>query len=601
MQLSDELMEQQINFIDNELENLQQPFTKEAAEFFTFITKAVKARLVYPSSSKLPSQFKEELASKAEEIFQGIDNLDYKITSNSILYGDATVYESNSRSENFAHIFFRDGLIGLNFKKGVNLDELSRFIDLLAKMLRAIYIDDDLATLFWEENFQYISYDLIDDGLEIDTVEYTVDSFRSENKASDEDIQLLFRDEGEITFEDGDLDSEIGQTGQKLYGSAYSNLKQETHDFLNHVTEFTPEEKNQILEILAEDAKFDHTEYLLVVIFEILGMEKEIPGYVEVLGFIGKVRDNFIQLGNFSGASALLNRMHEMLDVLRNLSSRRAEKIEAFFLECASSKKIELITKSANTVKDLDAESLVSYLKQLPWAAIDPLLTSLGELKDYKARRAVCSVLAELGADQIDLIARGLEDERWYVVRNVVMVLGEIANPKIINYLKKTIRHPDYRVRKQTLAAAAKIESSDSDDFMILALSDLDVQIQISSLNYLIKSGCKRAYKAIEHIIKNKKFKDRPPEQIRKYFEGYAVLGGGKALEYLRSIATKKLFFASGKEERLKIFAIEALAKIRSAQANKILNKISRGRNSKLASAAMRALTLQRKKEEQDA
>jgi len=594
-------MEQQINYIDNELENLQQPFTKEAAEFFTFIAKAVKARLVYPSSSKLPSQFKEELASKAEEIFQDIDSLDYKVTSNSILYGDTTVYESNSRSENFAHIFFRDGLIGLKFSKGINLNELTRLVDLLAKMLRTVYIDDDLATLFWEENFQYISYDLIDDGLDIDTVEYSVDSFRSNNKTSNDNIQSLFRDEGEITFEDGDLDSEIDQAGQNLFNNTYSNLKQETHDFLNNITEFTPEEKNRILEMLAEDAKFDHTEYLLIVIFEILGMEKEIPGYVEVLGFIGKVRDSFIQLGNFSGVSALMNRMHEMFDILQNLGSRRAEKIEAFFLECASREKIELITQTVNTTNDLDAESLANYLKQLPWAAIDPLITSLGELKEYKARRAVCSVLAELGNDQIDLIARGLEDDRWYVVRNVVMVLGEIANPKIINYLKKTIRHADYRVRKQTLAAAAKIESSDSDDFMILALSDPDVQIQVSSLNYLIKSGCKRAYKAIEHIIKDKKFKDRPPEQIKKYFEGYAVLGRDKALEYLRPLATKKLFFASGKEERLRVFAIEALAKIGSAEANRILNKISQSRNSKLASTAVRALAMQRKREKQNA
>ena len=140
-------------------------------------------------------------------------------------------------------------------------------------------------------------------------------------------------------------------------------------------------------------------------------------------------------------------RLHEIFYVLNNLNSKRAEKIEEFFLDCASKKKIKFLTETINKIKDLDAESLSEYLRQLPWAAIDPLLVSLGELEEYQARRAVCTVLAELGKDQIDLIARGLDDERWYVVRNVVMVMGEIGSSWFINYLKRKIRHSDYRVR----------------------------------------------------------------------------------------------------------------------------------------------------------
>jgi len=576
--------------LSHEIDSINFPYSREVVDFFNYLIKAVKAKLVYPSSSKLPDQFKNDLAQKAIDLFKDVETIDFKITANSIMYGRTTVYESSTKTENFAHVFFRDGLIGLSFHSGLSEDEIGRFIDLLSKMFRTVYVDDDFATLLWEENFQYITYVLIDDGLDIDTVEYSTDKLKDRSALSSDDIQSLYFDEGEITFDNDDFTVSDQDSDIRKRGQAFAQMPEATYDFLNRISEFTPAEDEEIAAIVAEDSQFDHSEYLLTVIFEILGTEKEVPGYVETLKFIGKVRDNFISLGDFFGAAALLKRMKELNDVLKNLKSPRAEKIEGFFLECASKEKIEFITESLNNLKEINSEGLVNYLNQLPWAAIDPLLISLGDLKYFKSRRAVCSVLADIGKDQIDLVARGLDDERWYVVRNVVQVLGMIGSQRVINHLKKTIRHPDYRVRKETLNAAANINSSESEDFMILALSDPDTKIQLSSLKFLTDKKCGRAFKALENLINDKKFKDRPPEQIRNFLEGYATLGQEKALPYLKPMASKRLFFATSKDERMKLFAIGALGKINSGEAQKIISKLSQSKNRKIAAAAMRSL-----------
>jgi len=582
-------METQVDYLGQEVEALKAPHAKQASEFFNHLLKAVKARLVYPASSKLPEQFKNDLYLKASEIFKTIDKLGYKISSDTIQYGDHIVYQSSSRTENFAHVFFRDGIINIIFSATLDEEELERFINLIAKMMRTVYIDDDLATLLWEENFPSISYELIDDGLEIETIEYSADKLRSGKNSTTEDLQSLFIDEGEITFDDDDFATAGREMNLRRRGHAYASMPEATQDFLNRVAEFTNDDKDQILQIVNEDAKFDHTEYILTVIFEILGMEKELPGYTETMTFIGKVRDNLISLGNFAGAASLLDRMKEMHGVLVNLSSPRADKINAFFLECASNEKISLITETANNLKDIESEGLTRYLTHLPWAAIDPLIGALGDLKYFKARQTICNVLAELGRGQIDLVARGLEDERWYVVRNIVMVLGQIGDNRILNHLKKTIRHPDYRVRKETLAAAGSIRTGDNYDFMILALSDPDVKIQIASLQYLIDHKVTKAYKAIEHIIEDKKFKDRPPDQIKKFLESYAYLGQDKALALLKPLALKRSFLISTKDERLKYVAISVLGLINVPQATKLLSKLANNKNPKISSIAMKA------------
>jgi len=576
--------------LNREVDSISYPYTKEVIDFFNFLIKAVKAKLVYPSSSKLPSQFKYDLTQKAISVFKDIETIDLKVTASSIMYGRTIVYESTARTENFAHVFFRDGLIGLSFHRGLNDDEISRFVDLLAKMFRTVYVDDDFATLLWEENFQYITHTLIDDGLDIDAVEYSADKPKDKSTLSSDDIQSLYFDEGEIIFDDEDLTSGDQGADLRRRGKAFAQMPQATHDFLNRITEFTASENEEIATIIDEDSRFDHAEYLLTVVFEILGMEKEVPGYVETLKFIGKVRNNFISLGDFSGAAALLKRTKELLDVLRNLKSPRAEKIDGFFMDCASKENIEFITETLNNLKDIDSEGLVKYLNLLPWAAIDPLLLSLGDLKFFRSRRAVCAALAEIGKDQVDLVARGLDDERWYVVRNVVQILGNIGSHRVINHLKKTIRHPDYRVRKETLSAAANINSPESEDFMILALSDPDLKIQLDSLKFLVNKRCGRAFKALENIIKDKKFKDRQPEQIGKFLEAYAVLGQDKAFPYLKPMAAKRQFFASSKDERMKIMAIGALAKINSNEAQKVIGKLSQSKDRKIAMAAMRSV-----------
>jgi hypothetical protein len=581
---------QDLDSLENEIDSLKRQNPKGAVEFFNYLVKAIKAKLVYPASSKLPSQFRDEFVQKALEVIDQNNGLQFKITSSSILFSNTPVYESTSKNENLAYIFFRDGIIGLEFQTGITADELGCIVDLLAKMMRTIYVDDDLATLLWEANFSHVLYEQIEEGLEIETFEYSTDRFKTGGTGKD-DIESFFVNEGKLVLDENEFDIAKQSGSTQLRGNAYANLSEKSHQFLTQISDFGQDEKNQIAENLAADANFNHTDYLITIIFEILGMEKEVAGYVEVLGFIGKALESLISSGNFMGASMLLSRMHELANVLNNLKNPRAEKIDNFLFECSSKEKISMLSQTLNNIKEIDIHGLKAYLEQLPWAAIDPLISSLGELTEFKARLAVCDVLKNLGKDHIELLARGLEDEKWYVVRNIVGIMGDLDNPRVINYLKRTIRHPDYRVRHETLTAVAKIHSEESVDFMILALSDPDNKIQLASLRYLAEKKSKRAFLAVENLTKDKNFRNKPPEQVREIIEVYAILGQAKALPYLKSLLGKKLLFGSAMDERLRIYAAGALGKIEIAEATALMHKLTTSKDAKVAAAAMRSMS----------
>jgi HEAT repeat protein len=161
-----------------------------------------------------------------------------------------------------------------------------------------------------------------------------------------------------------------------------------------------------------------------------------------------------------------------------------------------------------------------------------------------------------------------------------VGILGDLNDSRAINYLKRTIRHPDYRVRHETLTAVAKIHSEESVDFMILALSDPDNKIQLASLRYLAEKKSKRAFMAVENLIKNKNFRNKPPEQIRNN-RGLRYLGQ-QSFAYLKSLLSKKLF-SDRQDER---FAFTRLGPRKSSpEAIALLNKLASSKDAKVAAA----------------
>jgi hypothetical protein len=562
---------------------------RKIQEVFNLFVKAVKAKLVYPASSRLPQQFKEEMFSRLTMLIDEIGDLSFKVEADRILYEPIEVYKAPSKSDNFAHAFFRDGIINFSFKSGLLAKEMESFIDIISRMLRSAAVDDDLATLLWESGFEHVSYKLMDDVLNIETFEYGSETIRPKASPSSTDFKNLFENEInlEITAEDFEVPSE---EKKKQRANSYSAAAGSVTDYLKRVTIFSDEEKTEIAEQLIQNAGLDHKAYAINILFEILGLETDNAGYHESLELFGKVRDDYIKMGDFGTAVMLLSRVKEMEQAFKNLKDLKLDKIQGFIEGFAASDKIKIVVDALNTQKDIDYDKAEEYLKMLPWQAITPLVIALGELAHFPARKAVCRALAELSGDKVELLARGVDDPRWYVVRNVVSILGKVNNPKAMGYLRRTIRHQDIRVRKETLISAAKVGTEEAHDFLILALNDEDEKMQIMALKELVQRKVAKAYNQIEKIVLDKDFKERSSDQIKEFLEAMAQLGGDKAFDPLNKMASQFTLLASEKQKRLKNYAVRALGYVQSSLATKQLEKIAKSRDHGLADTARRAL-----------
>jgi HEAT repeat protein len=583
-------MSEMVQIDESDFIEVDESEIRRVTEVFNQLIKTVKAVLVYPVSSKLPQQFLEKLHSDFNEVLNDLDKLKFKVEADGIIFSDQPIYKSTSKAENFAHPFFRDGIVELEFLRDLSFGELQKFVDILSLVMRSANVEDDLATMLWEGGFEKISYKLMDDSLDLDTFEYGTSKVKTPIESAQFDYSQIFVDEDnlELTEEDFDLDSEKNKA--KSVPSAYKNVPDNVADYITSLTEYDESEKLAIEEILKTDDAFEARQYVIDIIFEILGAETDGAGYTETLDLISKVRDDFIKTGDFEAAIMIFNMARDLRDALKNLGDEKVKRIEEYLKSFGASERIRILVDTLNNSKDINYTDVSKYLSLLSWEAIDPLIWALGELDHYSARRAVCQALETIAVERVDVLAKGIENPRWYVVRNVVMILGKIGSPQALNYFRRTINHTDLKVRKETVVSAARIKNEDSVDYLIMALKDENESLQTLALKELVKRRTDKAYIHLEAMIDDKGFKNRSADQIKEILEGYAKLGNKSAFEKLSKLANQRVIIPSERVDRIKFYAVLAMGNITSSQAYHFVKKISTSRNKRLADAARRAL-----------
>lgn len=104
------------------------------------------------------------------------------------------------------------------------------------------------------------------------------------------------------------------------------------------------------------------------------------------------------------------------------------------------------------------------------------VMDELVESESRAVRRAALARLAALGPAAADEAARRLDDPRWYVLRNLLGLLGELDAAVDPAALARLLRHDDERVRREAFKLAFRSDA-ERPETLALALADADPQV----------------------------------------------------------------------------------------------------------------------------
>lgn len=204
-----------------------------------------------------------------------------------------------------------------------------------------------------------------------------------------------------------------------------------------------------------------------------------------------------------------------------------------------------------------------------------PLIQRLCVAESLHARKAIAIALTRSGEAAISALIAMLKDERWYVVRNMVTILGEIVSPESVKALKMVSQHPEPKVRKEVVKALIKInpQASEAPLIAMLAESDRDVLRQVIFSLGAIRS--KAALRPLLEIVSASDTFLKELELKKMAVSALGRIGDRQATEPLLDLLSVKGWLAPRRWLELKIAAANALGQLGDESALPRLKKLS--------------------------
>ncbi|NTU70424.1 MAG: hypothetical protein HGB10_01165 [Coriobacteriia bacterium] len=210
----------------------------------------------------------------------------------------------------------------------------------------------------------------------------------------------------------------------------------------------------------------------------------------------------------------------------------------------------------------IEHESATRLIAMLGSLAIKPMLDQLADEPDMAARKSLVETLSALAPAYIAELGEGVTDPRWYFVRNVVSILGSTKSPTILPYLERVLRHPDARVRRETVRALSNQGDRLAAQMMIQYLSDEDAQNVQLAARFIGQKGMTDAVSALEQVARGEGRGNREMGPRVEAIEALGRLRAVQALPTLQSLAGRRALLGGGKSRELRSAAETAIQRV---------------------------------------
>lgn len=228
---------------------------------------------------------------------------------------------------------------------------------------------------------------------------------------------------------------------------------------------------------------------------------------------------------------------------------------------------INLLVKSFRMMdrKSLaDAMLLCEYYGQ---DIVPPLIDTLIEENEQKSRRILIDLISHLGNKAYsELVSHLNNDDRWFVKRNMLYILGKFAYKEVAEVVKPYTVNENPKVRFQ----AIKILLYIVDDYAITALRDLLKSKDRGTFIQAIElSGLFKVKEIVPDLILLLKKKGRTGVDISNKIPIVKALGmikDPRAIEVLRGLLSAKSFLFKSELQKLKEEIYLALENIQEGQ-----------------------------------
>jgi hypothetical protein len=504
------------------------PVVKAASSWIHQLARTLKTCRLYDASNPTVVRFRDDLSSALERMVVEFGPVTYRFVSDDVLFEDHSLYPARSRDDNLAFAFFRDGVRRVTFGTGVDSRELNVLVDSLLAVTGSNLDGDDLVTLLWEANLRSIEVDYVpaegDVGGGPVAAGETGPLLPWPTAAATEEMAAPASPDAGADDTTGR--SEDWQLGERVVEveASFAEL-----DFLS-----VQESERFRAEFYAEHGV--HPVVAAIAIGDAcLRANATDADRADFVPFLARALRSAVAVGAWSDARVAL-------ELLRGLAMHGWTE-ETFVQELLQPISIVHVAERVDQQELPLLEDFIALALDFGEPAVDWLVLVLAESQQQPVRQRLAEFLAQHCRTRPDRLGPWLADHRWFLVRNIVFVLGWIGGPAIVPLLQPVLRHEEPRVREAAVKALGNADLRLTRPLLVRALDHADANLFGQVLALLSRAKDAPTARFVFGLMKQERFASRSPEERRAVYAAVANIGGDEIVGELEAELTAGLWF----------------------------------------------------------
>ena len=545
------------------------PFEHDRVEeLLRLFGKAARTHQLYLPNNPVYKSAHDALRAGFAPVWAQTDEIMLSFSENAIKCEGETVLEELTRgSDSLPWLFYKDGVRELRMRRGFEVDEIDRLLDILQRVRKASPDEDDLLTLLWHGDFLYLRYRYVDLSQEAtapledggEALAASDDSPRDALQAAHEEVSrdgvvnmgdfdgtLYFLDEREIEY----LQSEVRREYQ-------SDLRQNVVSVLLDIfeTQVQPAIRDEIAEIL-----------------DGLMLHMLSAGQFHNVAFL--VRESLVAV----------QRAPELLQPQRDRLSELPTRLSA---PDALSQLLQSLDESPDLPAAVD---VLELFEQLRGPALGTVLDWLGRLQNTRLRPVLEQAASRLAAQNSAELVKLIQSTTPHVALEAIRRAGALQAQAAVAPLARVVGDGSAELRLAAVQALNAIGSAGALQAMERGAEDSEREIRVATLRAIQARTYRPALARLEAAAKGKAVREADLSEKMALFEAYGTLCGDAGVPFLDALLNGKSLFGRREDSEIRACAAIALGRVKSAASNVALQKAAVEKDVVVRNAVGRAL-----------
>ena len=257
---------------------------------------------------------------------------------------------------------------------------------------------------------------------------------------------------------------------------------------------------------------------------------------------------------------------------------------------------LQIVLERVEQGNGVSENALHAVLKAGGATAITAAVELLGRTNSLKTRKTLSSLLGSLGEAAVPVLLDFMHDSRWFIIRNICVILGSIASREALAALAKCLHHPDIRVRKEAIRSLAQLGGHEAEAAILGTLRGADTALYPQAIASL---GGMKSRKSLADLMKIVFSRDLFLKSLPLKIDALAaiaLIGERQATPHLVTLLEERHLLAAARGTQLKAAIAACLGKLGDARAVPTLEKLASG-SGELGSACSDAIRMIEKTE----